>query len=86
MRYLIIGLGIYGSNLARDLTDMGHEVIGADRSGVIVDTIKDYISTAYVIDSTDETALAALPLNVVDLVIVAIGENFGASIKTVALL
>lgn len=86
MRYLIIGLGIYGSNLARDLTDMGHEVIGADRSGVLVDTIKDYISTAYVIDSTDETALAALPLNAVDLVIVAIGENFGASIKTVALL
>lgn len=86
MRYLIIGLGIYGSNLARDLTNMGHEVIGADRSGVLVDTIKDDISTAYVIDSTDETALAALPLNVVDLVIVAIGENFGASIKTVALL
>lgn len=86
MRYLIIGLGIYGSNLARDLTDMGHEVIGADRSGVLVDTIKDYISTAYVIDSTDETALSALPLNAVDLVIVAIGENFGANIKTVALL
>lgn len=86
MRYLIIGLGIYGSNLARDLTDMGHEVIGADRSAVLVDTIKDYISTAYVIDSTDETALAALPLKAVDLVIVAIGENFGANIKTVALL
>lgn len=86
MRYLIIGLGIYGSNLARDLTNMGHEVIGADRSGVLVDTIKDEISTAYVIDSTDETALAALPLKAVDLVIVAIGENFGASIKTVALL
>lgn len=86
MRYLIIGLGIYGSNLARDLTDMGHEVIGADRSAVLVDSIKDSISTAYVIDSTDETALAALPLKAVDLVIVAIGENFGANIKTVALL
>lgn len=29
MRYLIIGLGIYGTNLARDLTDLGNEVIGA---------------------------------------------------------
>lgn len=86
MRYLIIGLGIYGSNLARDLTNMGHEVIGADRSAMLVDNIKDDISTAYVIDSTDETALSALPLSVVDLVIVAIGENFGANIKTVALL
>ena len=86
MRYLIIGLGIYGSNLARDLTNMGHEVIGADRSAMLVDNIKDDISTAYVIDSTDETALSALPLSVVDLVIVAIGENFGATINTVALL
>lgn len=86
MRYLIIGLGIYGSNLARNLTDMGHEVIGADNSPSIVDATKDEIATAYIIDSTDETALSALPLNGVDLVIVAIGENFGANIKTVALL
>lgn len=86
MRYLIIGLGIYGSNLARDLTDMGHEVIGADIRSANVETVKDYISTAYILDSTDEPSLAALPLKNVDLVIVAIGENFGASVKTVALL
>lgn len=86
MRYLIIGLGIYGTNLAKDLTDMGHEVIGADAKSTNVDAIKDYISTAYILDSTDEAAIGVLPLKNVDLVIVAIGENFGASIKTVALL
>ncbi len=86
MRYLIIGLGIYGTNLAKDLTDMGNEVIGADINATIVAAIKDYISTAYIIDSTDESAIGALPLKSVDLVIVAIGEQFGASIKTVALL
>lgn len=86
MRYLIIGLGIYGENLARDLTDMGHEVIGADRNQSNVDALKDYISTVYLIDSTEESQLSVLPLRNVDLVIVAIGENFGASIKTVALL
>ncbi len=86
MKYLIIGLGIYGGNLARDLTDMGHEVIGVDLRRANVEAVKDYISTVYVIDSTDESALAVLPLKNVDLVIVAIGENFGASIKTVALL
>lgn len=86
MRYLIIGLGIYGSNLARDLTDMGHEVIGADLRPANVEAIKDYISTAYILDSTDEASLSALPLKNVDMVIVAIGENFGASVKTVALL
>lgn len=86
MRYLIIGLGIYGSNLARDLSDMGHEVIGADNRKANVDAIKDYISTVYLIDATEETSLSMLPLNNVDLVIVAIGENFGASIKVVAML
>jgi len=86
MRYLVIGLGIYGANLARDLVAQGHEVIGADSSRATVDAIKDYISTAYVIDTTEETALGVLPLRNVDLVIVAIGENFGASVKTVALL
>ena len=86
MRYLIIGLGICGTNLAKDLTDMGNEVIGADINATIVAAIKDYISTAYIIDSTDESAIGALPLKSVDLVIVAIGEQFGASIKTVALL
>lgn len=86
MRYLIIGLGIYGSNLAIDLTNMGHEVIGADVNSSLVESIKDLISTAYIIDATDENALSALPLKNVDLVIVAIGENFGASIRIVALL
>ncbi len=86
MRYLIIGLGIYGSNLAVDLANMGHEVIGADINPSLVENIKDNISTAYIIDSTDETSLSVLPLKNVDLVIVAIGENFGASIRTVAVL
>ena len=86
MRYLIIGLGIYGSNLATDLTDMGHEVIGADINPITIENIKDKISTVYTLDSTEEPAIAALPLKAVDLVIVAIGENFGASVKTVAIL
>ena len=86
MRYLIIGLGIYGANLARDLIAQGHEVIGADTSRTTVDAIKDYITTAYVLDTTEEQALGVLPLRNVDVVIVAIGENFGASVKTVALL
>lgn len=86
MKCLIIGLGIYGSNLAKDLTAVGHEVIGADVRPELVEAVKDYIATVYVADSTDETALNALPIFGVDLVIVAIGENFGASVKTVAML
>lgn len=86
MKYIIIGLGNYGCVLAEELSALGHEVIGADVSEGRVDTIKDKVTTAFVIDATDEQSLSVLPLNSVDVVIVAIGENFGASVRVVALL
>ncbi|MDO4164761.1 MAG: TrkA family potassium uptake protein [Bacteroides sp.] len=86
MKYIIIGLGNYGHVLAEELSAMGHEVIGADISAGRVDSLKEKIATAFVMDATDEQALSALPLKTVDVVIVAIGENFGASIRVVALL
>ena len=86
MKYIIIGLGNYGHVLAEELSALGHEVIGADVSVGRVDSLKEKIATAFVIDATDEQALSVLPLNSVDVGIVAIGENFGASIRVVALL
>lgn len=86
MRYLIIGLGIFGSNLARDLAEIGNEVIGADSCAANIEPLKDVLTTVYCIDSTDEAALSVLPLTNVDIVVVAIGESFGASVRTVALL
>ncbi len=86
MKYIIIGLGNYGHALAEELSALGHEVIGADVSPARVDGLKEKVATAFVIDATDEQALSVLPLNSVDVVIVAIGENFGASIRVVALL
>lgn len=86
MKYIIIGLGNYGHMLAEELAALGHEVIGADVSAARVDSIKEQIATAFVLDATDEQALAALPLGSADVVIVSIGENFGASIRVVALL
>lgn len=86
MKYVIIGLGNYGGVLAEELSAIGHEVIGADMNESRVDNLKDKIATAFVLDATDELALETLPLKDVDVVIVAIGENFGASVRVVALL
>ncbi|MCD7901935.1 MAG: TrkA family potassium uptake protein [Bacteroides sp.] len=86
MKYIIIGLGNYGSVLAQELTSLGHEVIGADITDSRVDAIKNKIATAFIIDATEERSLDVLPLNRVDAVIVTIGENFGASIRVTALL
>ena len=73
MKYIIIGLGNYGHVLAEELSALGHEVIGVDNSPSRVDNVKEKIATAFVIDATDEQALSVLPLNGVDIVIVAIG-------------
>ena len=86
MKCIIIGLGNYGGVLAEELSALGNEVIGADVNEQRVDALKDKIATAFIIDATDELSLSALPLNDVDLVIVAIGENLGASIRVVAIL
>lgn len=86
MKYIIIGLGNYGSVLAEELSVLGHEVVGVDVREPQVDVLKDKVTTSFIIDATDEAALGALPLQDVDVVIVAIGENFGASVRVVALL
>jgi len=86
MKFIVIGLGNYGRVLAEELTVLNHEVIGADNDGNKVESIKDKIATAFLLDATDEQSLSVLPLKSVDTVIVAIGENFGASVRVVAML
>lgn len=86
MKYIIIGLGNYGGVLAEELSALGHEVIGVDTHESHVDALKDKIATSFIIDATDEQSLSVLPLKDVDVVVVAIGENFGASVRVVALL
>lgn len=86
MKYIVIGLGVFGTNIALDLTATGAEVIGVDNRNGAVDSLKDKIGTTYLLDTTDENAISLLPLKNVDVVIVTIGDNFGASIRTVALL
>ena len=86
MKYIIIGLGNYGSVLAEELTILGHEVIGVDIRENRVESIKNKIATSFILDATEYESIKMLPIRIVDVVIVAIGENFGASIKVVALL
>lgn len=86
MKYLIIGLGHYGGILSEELTALGHEVVGVDKDELHVDRVKDKMVTSFVLDATDEAALSVLPVRNVDLVIVAIGDNFGASVRIVSLL
>jgi len=86
MKYIIIGLGYFGSTLASNLTNQGHEVIGIDNNADKVDDMKDDISVVMEMDATSPNALKSLPLDDVDAVIVAIGEDIGSSILALAIL
>lgn len=84
MKYIIIGLGNFGSVLATRLTQMGHEVIGIDDHQSRVNELRDSLSSTICMDASDPDALRTLPLDQVDMVIIAIGENFASSIQIVA--
>jgi len=86
MNFIIIGLGNYGASLAKKLSAMGHEVIGVDRDLAKVEFFKDRVSNTICMDATDVHAIRALPLTDADMVVVAIGDDFGTSVKITALL
>jgi trk system potassium uptake protein TrkA len=85
MKFIIIGLGNFGSALARKLTLMGHEVIGVDKSMAKVEDIKDYVTHSVCLDCMHQTAIESLPFKNTDVVVVSIGENEGANLIVTAL-
>lgn len=86
MKYIVLGLGNFGKALAIKLTELGHEVIGADNRMAKVEGLKEKITHTVRMDTTDADAMSALPLKDADAAIVAIGEDEGASLLTTALL
>ncbi|MDD2985711.1 TrkA family potassium uptake protein [Flavobacterium sp.] len=86
MKIIIFGLGNFGMSLALSLTETGNEVIGVDKQMDKINLIKDKISHAVCMDSTNELAYESLPLKDADKVVVGIGENEGAAIITTAII
>ena len=86
MKYIIIGLGHFGTSLGLRLMDLDNEVIGIDSRESIVEEYKDKMTGTVCLNSIDEAALRSQSVLEVDAVIVAIGEDWAASIQTTALL
>lgn len=86
MKYIVIGLGYFGSTLASNLTSQGNEVIGIDNRYEKIEENKESISVVMEMDATSPHALQSLPLHDVDAVIVAIGEDIGSSVLILSLL
>jgi trk system potassium uptake protein TrkA len=86
MKFIVFGLGNYGSALASKLVTLGHEVIGVDKKLTLVEKWNHQITHTIALDATSPDAIRGLPLNDVDAVINAIGEDEGVNIMTTALL
>lgn len=84
MKFIVVGLGNFGSALAEKLTKQGNEVIGLDTSILKVDALKEKISHTICMNATDEFTATGLPLKETDTVIIAIGEDQGANVMATA--
>jgi trk system potassium uptake protein len=82
----VIGLGKFGSSLARELSEKGVEVLAIDRNRESVEAVKDSVTHAATLSSTDEEALRAVGIQNVDVAVVCIGEDIEANLLTTILL
>jgi trk system potassium uptake protein TrkA len=85
-RFAVIGLGLFGWEVAVSLAERGAEVIAIDKDIDVVNKIKEHVLVAVQLDSTDPTSLETQDLKDVDAAIVGIGSNFEESLLTVVIL
>lgn len=78
--YVVIGLGLFGSCVARQLCALGSEVLAIDTDSELVQAISGDVTNAVVADAQDKEVLRALGVGNCDCAVVAIGDNLGASV------
>lgn len=81
--FVVIGLGRFGSALARQLCQLGAEVLAMDVSADLVQQISQDVTHAVVGDARDKEVLRALGVREMDCAVIAIGEDLAASVLTV---
>ena len=78
--YAVIGLGRFGSALARQLCKLGAEVLALDVKGDYVQQIANDVTHAVVGDAQDKEVLRSLGVRNLDCAVIAIGDNLAASV------
>jgi len=78
-RVVVIGLGIFGSQLARQLYEGGLEVVAIDKNRDVVQRMKDYCTKAVVADASEKEILESVGIQERDTVVISFGEDLSAS-------
>lgn len=78
--FAIIGLGLFGTQLAKELYNYGNNVLVIDSNEKIIEQIADDVSRAVCLDAKDRIALSNLGINKYDSVIVALSGDLATSV------
>lgn len=81
-QYAVIGLGRFGSSVAKTLHGLGYEVLAIDSNSEVVSAFSDEVTHVVQADTTDEDTLKALGIRNFDAVVVAIGDDIQANVLT----
>lgn len=82
-RFVVVGLGTFGSGVAETLYAEGHEVVAVDRNETAVDRAAAYASRAVVGDARVRDVLERAGARQADAAVVSTGEDLGASLLVV---
>ncbi len=78
--FAIIGLGLFGTQLAKELYEAGNNVLIIDQNEKLVEQVADEVTRAVCLDAKDRTALSQLGINKYDCVIVAVSGDLATSV------
>ncbi|MEL5900799.1 TrkA family potassium uptake protein, partial [Clostridium sporogenes] len=78
-QFVVIGLGRFGTSVAKTLYTLGNDVLAIDSSEDIVQSIADSVTHSVQIDATDENSLRSLGIRNFDVAVITIGSDIQAS-------
>lgn len=79
--YVILGLGRFGTTLAKQLTDFNQDVIAIDKEMTNVDKVSSFVANAVCLDYSDIDALSAAGVKDADVGIVTTGTMLDQGIQ-----
>ncbi len=85
-QFAVIGLGRFGTSMAKTLSRMGYDVLAVDHNEEKVNNIIEHVTHAVQADAMDEQTLKSLGIRNFDVVIVAIGQDIQANILVTVML
>lgn len=83
---LVIGLGRFGTYMAKKFTALGNHVMALDTDEEKINEILPYVTTAQIGDATKVSVLESIGVDNFDICVVSVGENFQSSLETTSLL